>query len=71
MMSSIMNKKGQVTIPVQLRQTLGLRAGDVVAFEVKQGKIILRKQKDDITASFGLYKVPNKISLADIQRATE
>ncbi|MCL6002329.1 MAG: AbrB/MazE/SpoVT family DNA-binding domain-containing protein [Thermoplasmatales archaeon] len=35
--------KGQVTIPVEFRLDLGVKAGDKVLFEKKNGSIIIRK----------------------------
>lgn len=35
--------KGQATIPVEVRRALRLRPGDQVAFELKQGKVTLRR----------------------------
>ena len=38
---SIMQKKGQVTIPAEIRNKLGLKEGDVVAFtETEEGVLI-------------------------------
>lgn len=35
--------KNQVTIPADVRQQLGVKSGDHVAFEREDGKIIVRK----------------------------
>lgn len=35
--------KGQATIPVEVRRVLRLRPGDRVAFELKQGKVTVRR----------------------------
>jgi antitoxin PrlF len=40
---SRLTSKGQATIPVEVRKALRLAAGDRVAFEVKNGKVTLRK----------------------------
>ena len=42
-MKSTMGERGQVTIPKALRRSLGLRAGDAVQFEERQGKIVLSR----------------------------
>ena len=36
--------KGQVTLPKELRDALGLRPGSEVEFELEEGRIILRKR---------------------------
>ena len=35
--------KGQVTLPKQIRDALGLRPGSEVEFELEEGRVILRK----------------------------
>jgi len=42
-MKSTMSTKGQLTVPVELREKLGLVAGTVVQFEVRDGELLLRK----------------------------
>lgn len=40
---SRLTSKGQATIPAEVRHALRLRAGDRVAFDLKQGKVTLRR----------------------------
>jgi len=42
--SSRLTKKFQTTIPRAIRQELGLKSGDVVRFELRNGEAILRKE---------------------------
>ena len=42
-MKSVIGERGQVTIPKALRRSLGLRQGEEVEFEERQGKILLSK----------------------------
>ncbi len=49
-------KKGQVTIPVEIRHSLGLVAGDKVAFVVEQGEVKVRPVKSILDRSFGAVK---------------
>jgi antitoxin PrlF len=69
MLTSTITQKGQITIPVDLRTQLGLQPGDKVTFHAHNQEIILVKQKDDITASFGMLRVDKKVSLSDIEQA--
>lgn len=71
MYSSTLTSKGQLTVPIELRQALDLHPGDKVVFETKDHKILLSKKKQDITQAFGMYRVSKKISLQDIQKAIE
>lgn len=42
-MVSRVSSKGQVTIPKEIRDQLGLRAADFVAYELQDGCVLLRK----------------------------
>lgn len=68
---STLTSKGQITIPIELRQALELHSGDKLMFEPIDDKLLIFKKKNDITQAFGLYRVDKKISLEDIQKATE
>jgi antitoxin PrlF len=46
MASSSVSSKGQVTIPLSVRERLGLREGDRVEFVVESGKVILRPARE-------------------------
>jgi AbrB family looped-hinge helix DNA binding protein len=43
-MKAVVSEKGQVTIPKACRDRLGLRAGTVLDFEARDGKLIAAKQ---------------------------
>lgn len=42
-MKAIVSEKGQVTIPQKLREELGLKPGQVLEFEAKEGVLVARK----------------------------
>jgi antitoxin PrlF len=42
-MKSTISSKGQITVPVEVRDQLGLRPGTVVSFELREGGVFLRK----------------------------
>lgn len=42
-MKSVISAKGQVTVPVEVREKLGLRAGTAIRFEIVKGAALLRK----------------------------
>jgi SpoVT / AbrB like domain. len=42
-MKSTMSTKGQLTVPVELREMLGLVTGTIVQFELRDGALLLRK----------------------------
>ncbi|XGI83674.1 AbrB/MazE/SpoVT family DNA-binding domain-containing protein [Halorutilales archaeon Cl-col2-1] len=39
--------KGQVTIPKEIREELGIEAGDEIKFEETDGGVLLKKQADE------------------------
>ncbi|MFC7157911.1 AbrB/MazE/SpoVT family DNA-binding domain-containing protein [Halomarina halobia] len=44
---SRVTSKGQVTIPKEIRERLGIRAGDEVAFEETDEGYVIRKEVDE------------------------
>lgn len=43
MQVSRLSAKGQVTVPKEIRKVLGLNAGDLIAYEVRDGVVILNR----------------------------
>jgi antitoxin PrlF len=56
MLTSSVTTKGQVTIPAELRDKLGIRPGDRVSFVEIGGKVELQRQENRISAAFGVLK---------------
>ncbi|HTB22245.1 MAG TPA: AbrB/MazE/SpoVT family DNA-binding domain-containing protein [bacterium] len=58
-MLATISSKGQVTIPKAIREALGLKSGDSVAFAVKDGAAVLRpvraRTMDDLQACLRMY----------------
>lgn len=42
-MKSTISSKGQITVPVEVRERLGLTPGTAVAFELREEGVLLRK----------------------------
>jgi AbrB family looped-hinge helix DNA binding protein len=49
-------KKGQVTIPIEIRHSQGLGPGDKVAFVVEAGEVKVKPVKSALDRSFGAIK---------------
>jgi AbrB family looped-hinge helix DNA binding protein len=64
-----MTVKGQVTIPVALRERLGLRPGDKLRFEEEGGRILLTPLDSRVESVFGLVKARKSASLEDMDAA--
>jgi AbrB family looped-hinge helix DNA binding protein len=43
MQLSRLSAKGQVTVPKEIREILGLKPGDMIAYEVQNGTVTLRR----------------------------
>jgi antitoxin PrlF len=41
MLASRLTQKCQATIPAKVRKVLGVKAGDMIAFEVEDGKVVI------------------------------
>ena len=50
--TSTLSTKGQVVIPKDVRERLGLRAGDRIEFTVHEGHAHLRKEAGDALKAF-------------------
>lgn len=51
MKTSRISAKGQITIPKEIRKTIGVEPGDMVAYEVEKGVVVL-KRVDPFDAAF-------------------
>jgi len=47
-MKAVVSEKGQVTIPKKLRDSMGIRPGTVLDFDEECGRLIVRKNIQDI-----------------------
>ncbi len=66
MHSSSLTVKGQVTIPADLREQLGLQPGDKVGFAKEGDHIILFRKENIIEAAFGIGHPKTTVSITDI-----
>ncbi|MBU2512686.1 AbrB/MazE/SpoVT family DNA-binding domain-containing protein [bacterium] len=63
--------KGQVTIPVSLREELNLKPGDKVIYEKSSGGILIKPAQKNMLDDFGFMKNidTHKADLNDIRKA--
>ena len=52
--SSTISSKGQVTVPVEVRRRLGIKAGDRVEFVFEEGRTVLRPVRSE-TSPFSAF----------------
>lgn len=60
-MRSRVSSKGQITIPAEIREALGLKAGTPVLFERRPEGALLKKGVGDehpVDSAFGLLRLP-------------
>lgn len=62
---SSLTQKGQATIPVPIRQFLGLKPGQVVTFEKRGEDILLQNQQKLIEELYGSLKPRVKVKYSD------
>lgn len=61
MSMSTLTQKGQTTIPQDIRQYLGVHAGDKLEFFIDQdGRVVLAPLTEKVTALKGLLRKPTK-----------
>lgn len=62
---STVNRKGQVTIPIEIRRALGLREGHKISFVLDGGLLESRPIKRVVEATAGAFKGKGPILTAE------
>ena len=59
-----LTSKGQLTLPVRLRESLSLKPGDKVVFvEDEQGRVLLEARTGTLADLRGIVRVPGRASI--------
>ncbi len=53
--SSTISSKGQITVPIEVRRLLGVRAGDRLLFESDSNGVHIRPVRNDKESAFAKY----------------
>ena len=69
MYTSTVTKKGQVTIPIEIRRALDLNQADEVEFRLRKNSIVVTRKENDITKTFGILKSKSSVTLKDMEAA--
>jgi AbrB family looped-hinge helix DNA binding protein len=69
MLSSSVTTKGQVTIPAELREKLGIKPGDRVGFVAEGDRILIQRQDTAVESLFGIVKAREGASLEQMDAA--
>jgi AbrB family looped-hinge helix DNA binding protein len=59
-MKGTVSERGQVTIPKRLRERLGIAPGQVLDFDIEEGRLVATKnvRRDPVDAVYGLLGRP-------------
>ncbi len=69
MVTATLTSKGQVTIPADVRQRMGVVSGDRVEFVEFEGGFAIRPAIDDVRSLKGLLRKPAKpVSIEDMNQ---
>ena len=69
-MESTISSKGQVTVPAEVRERLGLRAGTKVEFELRSDGALLRRvvpSEHPVDAVFGILDLGKSVDQAIVE----
>ncbi len=71
MSTAMVTNKGQITIPKEVREALGLNEGHRVTFQIrKDGVVEMRPETVDLMSLYGIVKPAVRgITLADMEEA--
>lgn len=69
MATATITTKGQVTIPAEVRQRLGIEAGDRIEFVEIEGGYAIKPAIDDVRSLKGLLRKPSKAVTVDDMNA--
>lgn len=71
MARATMTSKGQVTVPKEIRDYLGIDAGDRISFEIRDGGgVVLEAETSDVRELKGMLPAPRKaVSVEEMTEA--
>jgi AbrB family looped-hinge helix DNA binding protein len=70
--TGVVTRKGQVTIPAELRRSLGLEEGDHVVFTLENNEVRVVKRKSVANRTAGMFRVDHHpLSAEELREAAE
>ena len=68
-MEATVAERGQITLPKEARDALGLKKGTKLLVQVENGRIVLRKDMSSAISKLrGMYKLPPGMTTDDMMR---
>lgn len=69
---TVVTRKGQVTIPAEIRRSLGLRQGDKVAFVMEKDRVELARAGSVVARTKGVFQTRAKpLTAEELRRVGE
>ena len=68
METSVLTSKGQTTIPKEVREFLGLEAGDRIIYVIEGGEVKLQAARQQINALFGAFAPSSEAGVGEVSR---
>lgn len=68
--TTTVSQKGQVVIPKQIRDQIGLKAADVLTVSLKEDEVVF-KPAVTTNEAFGLFKTKKPITKPDIKQTVQ
>jgi AbrB family looped-hinge helix DNA binding protein len=69
---TVVTRKGQVTVPAEIRRELGLQRGDKVAFILENGNVRFERATSVVERTAGIFKSNEPpLSAEELRRAAE
>lgn len=70
MPSATLTSKGQITVPKEIRDHLGIEPGDRLNFSIgREGGVIVEPETVDIRSLRGMLRSKRHVSLEDMEKA--
>ena len=71
-MLTVMTRKGQITVPAEIRKALGLHEGDKVALVLEQNQVRLRRAGSVVAQTAGMLKTSGMpVSAEELREVAE
>lgn len=68
-MEATVAERGQITLPKEVRDALGLVKGTKLTIEIEHGKIVMRKNvREALERVRGRFKLPDGMTTDDVMR---
>lgn len=64
-----LTRKGQITVPVEIRRALGLHEGDKVALVMEKNEVRLKRAESVVARTAGIFKTERPSLSAEEERA--